>query len=116
MSIPHLIVIAVIALIVLGPEKLPEVARTAGKLMAELRRITGDFRSTIESEVREMEREVALKEVRKSFPENVHYDLQNQETTLPAAFTGEPAPAQPAPAAENPHAPGKPTDGEPTAA
>ena len=34
LSIPHLIVIFVIALIVLGPEKLPQVARVLGKAMA----------------------------------------------------------------------------------
>jgi Tat protein translocase TatB subunit len=116
MSIPHLIVIALIALIVLGPEKLPQVARTAGKMMAELRRITGDFQSTIEREVRDMEREVALKDIRKSFPEHVHYDLQNPESTLPASFTDPHAPAEPAAAtaAETAVEPKTPTEAAPT--
>ena len=57
LSIPHLIVIFVIALIVLGPEKLPQVARVLGKAMADFRRITTDFRVQIEDEMRDMERQ-----------------------------------------------------------
>ncbi len=34
-----------VALIVLGPAKLPEAARTVGKVIGELRRLSGDFRS-----------------------------------------------------------------------
>jgi sec-independent protein translocase protein TatB len=118
MSISHLVVIAVIALIVLGPEKLPQVARMAGKFMAEFRRITGDFRSTIETEMREMEREVALKEMRQKFPEHVHYDLQ--QTPEPVLAPQEPAALPPAEAhsanaaeTEAATTPGKQSDGEP---
>lgn len=137
MSFPHLIVIAVIALIVLGPEKLPQVARTLGKAMAEFRRITGDFRSTVEGEMRELERVTALKELREQFPEHVHYDVQQAReavtaqaaasapTVLPPAFTGEDTtanvPAQAAASidtgadeAKAAAASGKPSDGKPT--
>jgi len=62
LSIPHLIVIFVIALIVLGPEKLPQVARVLGKAMADFRRITTDFRVQIEDEMRDMERQTRLQE------------------------------------------------------
>jgi sec-independent protein translocase protein TatB len=116
MSISHLVVIAVIALIVLGPEKMPQVARTLGKFMAEFRRITGDFRSTIETEMREMEREVALKEVREQFPENVHYDLQEDHTIAPPAATPEAPATDAAPVAaktEAAAASGEPSNGEP---
>jgi sec-independent protein translocase protein TatB len=109
MSFTQIIVILVIALIVLGPEKLPQVARTVGKALAEFRRITGDFRSTIEGEMREIERETALKEIRQSFPENIHYDLQTQEATIAASETAAPPST---PAAEAPTASGKPSNGE----
>lgn len=62
LSIPHLLIIFLVALIVLGPDKLPQVARVLGKTMAEFRRITGDFRATIEGEVREMERQAEMKQ------------------------------------------------------
>lgn len=39
---PELIVILVVALVVLGPKRLPEVARTLGKALAEFRRQTAD--------------------------------------------------------------------------
>jgi sec-independent protein translocase protein TatB len=57
LSIPHLIVIFVVALVVFGPEKLPELARSLGKVMAEFRRHTNDLRSTFEGHLRDLERE-----------------------------------------------------------
>ncbi|MDQ1404211.1 MAG: sec-independent protein translocase protein TatA [Actinomycetota bacterium] len=45
----EILVILVVALVVLGPSKLPEAARSIGKAMAEIRRLTSGF----ESEVRE---------------------------------------------------------------
>jgi Tat protein translocase TatB subunit len=62
LSVPHLVVIFLVALIVLGPEKLPEVARTLGKMMAQFRRVTGDFRSQIEGEMRDLERQARMRE------------------------------------------------------
>jgi Tat protein translocase TatB subunit len=42
-GMPELIVILVVALVVLGPQRLPEVARTLGKALAEFRRQTADI-------------------------------------------------------------------------
>src|SRR5215813_5814105 len=44
---PELLVILIVALIVLGPERLPEVARALGKGLAELRRATGGLREEL---------------------------------------------------------------------
>jgi len=41
-GMPELLVILVVALVVLGPKRLPEVARQLGKAMAEFRRSTSD--------------------------------------------------------------------------
>jgi sec-independent protein translocase protein TatB len=57
LSVPHLIVIFIVALVVFGPEKIPELARNLGKVMAEFRRVTGDLRSTFEGHLRDLERE-----------------------------------------------------------
>lgn len=43
--------IGVVALIIFGPRKLPEMMRTIGKAVAEFRRSTDDFKSTWEKEV-----------------------------------------------------------------
>lgn len=55
LSIPHLVILFVIALLVFGPEKLPELARMLGKAMGEFRRVTGDVRRVVEDEMRDME-------------------------------------------------------------
>ncbi len=57
LSIPHLIVIFVVVLVVFGPQKLPELARGLGKLMAELRKASSDFRFAFEEEMRDLERQ-----------------------------------------------------------
>lgn len=65
-SVPHLIIIFAVALMVFGPEKLPELARTLGKVMGEFRRATGDLRSTFEGHMRELERDAELRRVREA--------------------------------------------------
>lgn len=66
---PELAVIIVVALLVLGPKRLPEVARALGKGLAEFRRVTGDVnreietaRGLIEAEAREHERQMRERE------------------------------------------------------
>jgi sec-independent protein translocase protein TatB len=63
LSIPHMIIIFVVALVVFGPEKLPELARNLGKVMAEFRRATGDLRSTFEDHLRDLEREAEVRRI-----------------------------------------------------
>ena len=62
LSLPHLVVLFVIALVIFGPQKLPELARMLGKATAEFRKMTGDFRTALEEEVREMERQTRIRE------------------------------------------------------
>lgn len=47
----ELILIAAVALIVFGPRKLPQIAKTIGKTMAEFRNATSEFKNTWEKEV-----------------------------------------------------------------
>ena len=115
LSIPHLVVIFLIALIVLGPEKLPQVARVLGKAMADFRRITTDFRVQIEDEMREMERHTRLQQMSTPSP---------SPAFTPPAFTpsdaellgATPTPAEVPPPAATPApaaVPEKPADGDP---
>jgi Tat protein translocase TatB subunit len=48
---PELLLILVIALIVFGPRKLPEIGKSLGKMMVEFRRASNDFKRTLEDEV-----------------------------------------------------------------
>ncbi|MEA2162787.1 MAG: sec-independent protein translocase protein TatA [Thermoanaerobaculia bacterium] len=51
LGIPELILIFIVALIVFGPKRLPEIGRTLGKAMGEFKKATDDFKNTIEREV-----------------------------------------------------------------
>jgi len=62
LSLPHLVVIFVVALMIFGPQKLPELARMLGKATAEFRKMTNDFRYALEDEVRELERNTRIRE------------------------------------------------------
>jgi len=82
LGIPELILIFIVALIVFGPKRLPEIGRTLGKAMGEFKKATDDFKNTIE-------REVQVEELK-----------QLASTTIPvheAVSRTEPAPAPPPP-------------------
>jgi len=47
-GLPELILIMVVALIIIGPKKLPDVAKALGRAMGEFRRATSDFKDAID--------------------------------------------------------------------
>ena len=61
-----MIVVFIVVLVVFGPQKLPELARGLGKLMAEFRKASTDFKSAFEEEMREMERQTLQAERKKA--------------------------------------------------
>jgi sec-independent protein translocase protein TatB len=65
-SIPHMLVVFVIVLVVFGPQKLPELARSLGKLMAEFRKASSDFRGAFEEEMKDLERQAREAERKKA--------------------------------------------------
>ena len=52
LGMPELIVIFVIALIIFGPRKLPELGKSLGKSLAEFKRASNELKSTLEEEIR----------------------------------------------------------------
>ena len=54
---PELIVIFVVALLIFGPRKLPELGRMIGRGLGEFRRAATDLRTTLDTEVSRMERQ-----------------------------------------------------------
>jgi sec-independent protein translocase protein TatB len=136
LSLPHLIIIFVVALVVFGPEKLPELARNHGKVLGEFRRATGDIRSTFEDHLRDLERESEQRRIGGAAPAAAGTPNTASAATTPDAPVVTPAegivptvPQQnaigtPRPVEENPaeaSAPGTPdlrpaTDSEPAAA
>jgi TatA/E family protein of Tat protein translocase len=69
LSVPHMIVVFLVVLVVFGPQKLPELARSFGKLMAEFRKASGDFKSAFEEEMRDLERQARIAELKKQAAE-----------------------------------------------
>jgi sec-independent protein translocase protein TatA len=59
-GMPELIIIFVIALIIFGPRKLPELGRSLGKSIAEFKRASNDLKSTLEEEIRMEEQRTAI--------------------------------------------------------
>src|SRR5256886_7288399 len=83
LSIPHMIVVFIVVLVVYGPQKLPELARGLGKLMAEFRKASTDFKSAFEEEMRDMERQ-ALQAERKKAAESASASTAAEPSPSPA--------------------------------
>ncbi len=58
---PEMLFIGLLALLIFGPRKLPEIARQAGKFMAEFKRAGNEFKHQIESEIQQIELEEQIK-------------------------------------------------------
>ena len=79
-GMPELIIIFVIALIIFGPRKLPELGRSLGKSLAEFKRASNELKSTLEEEIK--------------LEEQQHRTEAAKTTAVPAtAAVAEPAPA-----------------------
>lgn len=66
-GMPELMIIMVIALIVIGPQKLPELARSLGKGLAEFKKATDDFKQSVDTDgsgAEEKERLAKLEQVK----------------------------------------------------
>jgi sec-independent protein translocase protein TatB len=119
-GLSELMVIAVVALVVIGPERLPRVARTAGLLLGRLQRYVSDVKSDINREIqldelKKMQREMTdqvtglqasvaheMREVETSVSKVV--EPLAAEVAVPPAPTPDAAPADGTPAASKPAA------------
>jgi sec-independent protein translocase protein TatB len=81
----ELIVIGLVALIVIGPERLPRVARTAGHLLGRLQRYVSDVKADINREIqledlKKLQQEVA--EQARTMEESLNKHVKSVETSL----------------------------------
>lgn len=53
LSFTHLVLLAIIAIVFIGPEQLPEVARTFARLLNEWKRTTSDIQATLTNSIKE---------------------------------------------------------------
>jgi TatA/E family protein of Tat protein translocase len=107
-GMPELILIFLVALLVFGPRKLPELGKSLGRGLAEFKRASEDLKRTIEDEIEQGKHQVsAVRDEVSSVKESVG-ELRN--TVASSAAVGSVSPA-PAPTAES-----RPEDAAPPAA
>jgi sec-independent protein translocase protein TatA len=81
-GMPELIIIFVIALIIFGPRKLPELGRSLGKSLAEFKKASNELRSTLEEEIRieeQKEKEVVRPAATSSHPTDTVAHTEDHE-------------------------------------
>jgi sec-independent protein translocase protein TatB len=85
MSFPDTIVLFVLALLLFGPKKLPQIARQVGKALGEFKRASNEFKAQIESEMTQLEFEEKKKEQEQSLPkiEPMSGSIPSSRFTLP---------------------------------
>src|SRR5512147_2629268 len=88
LGLPELMVIFVIALIVFGPKKLPELGKSIGKAMAEFKKASDEFQESVRQEMKEVEKTADLDEVKKLGT----IDLSAYSTPEPATPAAQAAP------------------------
>ena len=88
LGLPELLLIFIVALIVFGPRRLPEIGKTLGKALGEFKKATDDFKNTLEREVRVEE----LKQI----PPTINAAVNNVSRTEPPVTVAAAAPHVPA--------------------
>ena len=94
LGLSKLAVIGVVALVVIGPERLPKVARTMGTLLGRAQRYLADVKAEVNREMQIDELRAVHDHVRTaagSFESSVHGSLRQTEADLNAAFETSPA-------------------------
>lgn len=80
-GVPELLLILAIALIVIGPKKLPDLAKSLGRAMREFKRATNDFKESMELDGDLKDVKTAFDEVKKDIrdPLNLSGDLEEKD-------------------------------------
>ncbi len=81
-GVQEMIVIFLLALVLFGPKKLPELGRTIGKALTEFRRAQSELKATLDHHMSELEREnESLKDITRGVNNEIqsHYDAASVE-------------------------------------
>lgn len=101
----ELIVIAIVALVVIGPERLPKVARTAGHLLGRLQRYVSDVKSDINREMQldELKKlQADVQESARNLERSVSTEMQSAQQSLNQTAQGVSDEVKALPVAESP--------------
>jgi sec-independent protein translocase protein TatA len=83
----EMIFIFLLALVLFGPKKLPEIGRTIGKALTEFRKASSELKSTFDREIRTIEQEGKLSEITDQFQHDTYnYDYSSYEATHEGAY------------------------------
>ena len=121
LGMPEMIFIFVLALVVVGPKKLPELGRQLGKFLAEFKRASNEFKNQLETEMLNIELQERAKKAGGRAPtvlppeqpwerlmRPITESVSRGKQELVSIMNANPGPAQPSPALiEPPSAPAK---------
>jgi TatA/E family protein of Tat protein translocase len=78
LGVQEMVVIFLVALVLFGPKKLPELGRTIGKALTEFRRASSDLKSTFEREMQTLEREnQSIKDITHQAASEIYERVEN---------------------------------------
>ena len=111
-GVQEMVVIFILALVLFGPKKLPELGRTIGKAISEFRRASSDLKASFEREMHNLERETELAktkaEIQSALPSGSEYEYPyndygdyNGESYNPTAANSTTVSASEVPGAES---------------
>ena len=123
LGMPEMIFIFLLALVVVGPRKLPELGRQLGKFLAEFKRASNEFKNQLETEMLNIELEERAKKIQEGqvlpaeepwerFMRPINETVSRGRSELLAAVHTEPPRPAPAPVSEEPTSPAKSASGE----
>ena len=121
---PELLLILVIALVVVGPQRLPELGRTIGRGLRELRKVQDDVRDMVNTGLDDDLKETAAElkrtasdlrnatDVRSAFRNTPHAARQRAAAAVTGAVTPDDGPSEPDAAPPSPNGDGPAADGD----
>jgi sec-independent protein translocase protein TatA len=92
-GVQEMIVIFLVALVLFGPKKLPELGKTLGKAITEFRKAQSELKATFDTHMRELERESeSIKEVTRSYTNEIQNSYQQHDSPYydSGAYSSEP--------------------------
>src|ERR1700685_3975211 len=91
-GVQEMIAIFIVALILFGPKKLPELARTLGKALSEFRRAKNELKASFETHLHEIERETRVSQSPSSSTDysSARYPHPYEDYSSPAPYEPEP--------------------------
>jgi TatA/E family protein of Tat protein translocase len=91
LGMQEMVFIFILALLLFGPKKLPELGRQFGKAMTEFRRASNELKATFDREMKSIEQETeSIKEATKDYQyDTYNYDYSSYENTYEGAYGSE---------------------------